>query len=64
MPPSTPSDRPLLIDLIRHGEIVADLDLKSARERYEQSLAELPARALQLSRGEPVITTIYDIERR
>ena len=64
MPPSSPSDRPLLIDLIRHGEIVADLDLKSARERYEQSLAELPARALQLSRGEPVITTIYDIERR
>jgi nicotinate phosphoribosyltransferase len=64
MPPLCASDRPLLIDLIRHGEIVADLDLKSARERYEQSLAELPARALQLSRGEPVITTIYDNERR
>ena len=64
MPPSRASDRPLLIDLIRHGEIVADLDLKSARARYEQSLAQLPARALQLSRGEPVITTIYDNEHR
>lgn len=60
MPNSTGNDRPLLVDLIRHGEIVADLALGSARRRYEQSLAELPARALQLSRGEPVITTIYE----
>jgi nicotinate phosphoribosyltransferase len=59
MPISGGKDRPLLIDLIRHGEIVADLALSSARNRYEQSLSELPARARQLSRGEPVITTIY-----
>jgi len=56
--PSLPA-RPLLVDLIRDGEIVADPDLKAARTRYEQSLAELPDRALQLSRGEPVIATIY-----
>jgi hypothetical protein len=52
--------RPLLVALVRDGQIVADLDLSSARTRYEQSLAELPARALQLSRGEPVITTVFE----
>ena len=56
--------RPLLVDLIRHGEIVADLDLGAARTRYQQSLAELPARARQLSRGEPVITTAFEAEHR
>jgi nicotinate phosphoribosyltransferase len=64
MPDATGNDRPLLVDLIRHGVIVADLGLGSARRRYEQSFAELPARALQLSRGEPVITTIYENENR
>ena len=49
--------RPLLVDLIRGGTIVADLSLEAARTRYQQSLAELPPRALQLSRGEPVIET-------
>ena len=57
--PSSPQTRPLLVDLIRDGQIVADLDLGAARTRCQQSLAELPARALQLSRGEPVITTIF-----
>jgi len=56
--------RPLLVDLIRAGEIVADLDLAAARTRCQQSIAELPARALQLSRGEPVITTIFEGEDR
>jgi len=64
MPDATGNDRPLLVDLLRHGVIVADLSLGSARHRYEQSIAELPARALQLSRGEPVITTIYENENR
>jgi nicotinate phosphoribosyltransferase len=56
--------RPLLVDLIRAGEIVAGPDLEAARTRYVQSLAELPARALQLSRGEPVIATIYADDHR
>jgi nicotinate phosphoribosyltransferase len=60
MPTAIGNDRPLLVDLILNGEIVADRDLKSARRRYETSLAELPAKARQLSRGEPVITTIYE----
>ena len=61
MPATGDSNRPLLVDLIRDGEIVVDQDkaLAAARTRYEQSLAELPARALQLSRGEPVIDTYF-----
>jgi len=56
--------RPLLVDLMRDGEIVADVSLGAARTRYEQSLAELPARALQLSRGEPVIMTEFQDDHR
>ncbi len=62
MPTPGSSERPLLVDLISDGEIAADLALDAARTRYEQSLAELPARALQLSRGEPVIDTIFEDE--
>jgi len=64
MPAGGGNDRPLLVDLMRDGEIVVDLALDTARSRYEQSLAELPARALQLSRGEPVIETIFEDEHR
>jgi nicotinate phosphoribosyltransferase len=56
--------RALLIDLIRDGQILADLTLEAARSRYERSLAELPPRALQLSRGEPVIKTVHEDARR
>ena len=61
MPATRDSNRPLLVDLIRDGEILVDQDkaLAAARTRYEQSLAELPPRALQLSRGEPVIDTYF-----
>ena len=54
--------RPLLVELMRDGEIVADLSLDAARRRHEESRAELPPRALQLSRGGPAITTIFDDE--
>jgi len=60
MPAPDSNDRPLLVDLIRDGEIVVDLTLEAARSRYEKSLSELPPRALQLSRGEPVIGTIFE----
>jgi nicotinate phosphoribosyltransferase len=60
MPAADSSGRPLLVELVRGGEIVADLTLDAARSRYEKSLAELPPRALQLSRGEPVIDTFFD----
>jgi len=60
MPATGSNDRPLLIELIRDGMIVADLTVEAARRRYQRSLAELPPRALQLSRGEPVIETIFE----
>ena len=62
MPANDGNDRPLLVSLMRDGEIVADLALDAARARHEQSRAELPAWALQLSRGEPAIPTIYEDE--
>jgi len=49
---------------MRDGVVVADPALDTARRRYQQSLAELPPRALQLSRGEPVIPTIFQDEQR
>jgi nicotinate phosphoribosyltransferase len=55
-------DRPLLVELMHDGEIVADLSLDAARSRHDQSRAELPPRALQLSRGEPAITTFFHDE--
>ncbi|TWE12203.1 nicotinate phosphoribosyltransferase [Rudaeicoccus suwonensis] len=52
-------DRTLLVPLIRDGERVFHGDLADARERHAASRAELPPTAAQLSRGEPVIPTIY-----
>jgi len=60
VPANDGNDRPLLVGLMRDGEIIADLALGTARARHQQSRAELPARALQLSRGEPAIPTFYE----
>lgn len=53
------NDRELLVPLVRGGEIVGEEPLEAARERHAASLAELPRKAHQLSRGEPVIPTVY-----
>jgi nicotinate phosphoribosyltransferase len=53
-------DRPLMIDLVRDGEVVDHQDIHEARARHSASRAELPRVATQLSRGEPVIPTIYE----
>jgi nicotinate phosphoribosyltransferase len=53
-------DRSLLVPLVRDGVVVAAADLAAARARHDASLAELPPRALQLSRGEPAIPTVYE----
>ena len=53
-------DRALLVPLVRNGEVVAPTDAASARAVYERSRAELPAKARQMSRGEPVIPTRYE----
>jgi nicotinate phosphoribosyltransferase len=53
-------DRPLLVELVRDGKRVHHETLEDARERLQTALAELPDAATQLSRGEPVIDTIYE----
>jgi nicotinate phosphoribosyltransferase len=52
-------DRPLLVELVRDGEVVGREPLDSARERHTMALAELPMKAHQMSRGEPVIDTLH-----
>ena len=53
-------DRRLMVELVRAGEVVDRRDIHAARDRHEASRAELPRAAAQLSRGEPVIPTIYE----
>ena len=50
-------DRTLLVPLVRGGVVVGREDLETIRERHLCSRNELPLRARQLSRGEPVIDT-------
>ena len=50
-------DRALLVPLVRDGEVVGREDLATSRARHLSCREELPMRARQLSRGEPVIPT-------
>jgi nicotinate phosphoribosyltransferase len=54
-----PGDRALLQPLIVGGEIVGREPLEAARSRHREVMAELPAYALQLSRGYPAIPTVF-----
>ncbi len=53
-------DRPLLVQLIRDGEVIGRESLAAARERHRAARDELPPTALQMSHGEPAIETIYE----
>ncbi|WP_406286296.1 nicotinate phosphoribosyltransferase [Embleya sp. NBC_00896] len=55
-----PGERELLVPLVANGEIVGREPLSAARERHARSREELPLSATQLSRGEPVLPTIYE----
>ncbi|MFI2318226.1 nicotinate phosphoribosyltransferase [Streptomyces sp. CB00072] len=57
--PAESVGRPLLVELVRGGEVVAREPLEAARERHVAARAGLPMSAIQLSRGEPVIPTEY-----
>jgi len=57
VPEGDGDDRPLLVQLVRNGEVVGREDLAAARERHLRARAELPLPARQLSRGDPVIPT-------
>ena len=60
VPPSGDSnDRPLLVKLVDGGKIIGDEPLGVMRERHLRSRAELPLEALKMSRGEPVIQTLF-----
>ncbi|HEX2705795.1 MAG TPA: nicotinate phosphoribosyltransferase [Candidatus Lustribacter sp.] len=54
------NDRPLMTDLVRAGEVVAEPDIAAARARHTASRAELPAVARQLQKGDPCIPTLYE----
>ena len=59
-PAPSQSDRTLLHQLVRDGEVVGAEPLEKARERHQAVLAELPLHALQLSRGYPAIPTLFE----
>jgi nicotinate phosphoribosyltransferase len=59
-PEPSAAARELLRPLVRRGEIVGREPLEQARQRHRESLAELPAHALQLSRGYPAIPTLME----
>ena len=60
VPPTGDSnDRPLLVQLVDAGKTVGDEPLETMRQRHLRSRAELPLEALKMSRGEPVIETLF-----
>jgi nicotinate phosphoribosyltransferase len=56
------SDRVLLRELVRDGEIIGREPLEAARARHREVVAELPRYALQLSRGYPAIPTVFRLD--
>ncbi|REF30581.1 nicotinate phosphoribosyltransferase [Calidifontibacter indicus] len=60
VPQGDSNDRHLMVELVKGGERVDQSTLDDARDRHAASRAELPAKALQMSRGEAVIPTIFE----
>lgn len=58
-PASDSNDRPLLVPLIVDGKLVGREPLDDARARHLTSRAELPLAAQMMSKGEPVIPTLF-----
>jgi nicotinate phosphoribosyltransferase len=52
-------DRPLLVPLVRDGEVVGRATLEESRARHRASVAELPRSVTMMSAGEPVIPTVH-----
>lgn len=52
-------DRPLLVPLVRDGEVVGRESLEAARERHLAARAELPRASQMMSAGDPVIETVH-----
>ena len=62
-PSADSNDRRLLVQLVDGGKIIGEESLDTSRERHRRARAELPLEALKMSRGEPVIDTIYSSTR-
>lgn len=60
VPDDDGDDRPLLVPLVRDGEVVGRATLEEARARHRASLAELPRAVTMMSAGEPVIPTVFE----
>jgi nicotinate phosphoribosyltransferase len=58
-PTADGNDRPLLVQLVAAGETIGDEPLETIRQRHLRCRAELPLEALKMSRGEPVIETLF-----
>jgi nicotinate phosphoribosyltransferase len=58
-PEGDSNDRSLLVQLVESGKIVGEESLETIRERHLRSRSELPLEALKMSRGEPVIETVW-----
>lgn len=52
-------DRPLLVELVRDGQVIRREPLGAAREWHRTTLDELPQIANSLSPGDPAIPTIF-----
>lgn len=59
-PANDGNDRSLLVELVRKGERVHTETLDDSRARLQESLAELPASARQLSKSDPVLPTVFE----
>lgn len=57
--PDGTNDRPLLVPLVRGGDVVGRGTLDEARTRHRSALAELPRAITMMSAGEPVIPTVH-----
>lgn len=58
-PPKVESSRELMVPLVTDGHIVGRETLDTARRRHLTSRAELPIDAVKMSRGDPVIETVF-----
>jgi len=54
-PPVAADERPLLVPLVREGELLTVPTLAEAREHCRRAVAELPPEAMKLSPGDPAI---------
>jgi nicotinate phosphoribosyltransferase len=57
--PDASLGRPLITPLVVDGEVVERQNLAEGRRLHQDSLAQLPLSATQLSRGDAVIPTVY-----